>query len=121
MLAGDNRLVGGSSPPSPTMKSFGLLLVSGKSLFRPSSFRRNIRLHLRDFYRWLGGGAVSNGLEFRRDNSYSVVECVLPNLPVSHHPGGVPQQRAHRSPTVFAYDFHQRFLRLVPLWLSVLD
>ena len=41
--------------------------------------------------------------------------------PLSHHPGGIAQQRAHRSPTVFAYDFHQRLLCLVPLWLSILD
>jgi hypothetical protein len=49
------------------------------------------------------------------------LRLVLHNGPVSHHPGGIPQQRAHRSPTVFAYDFHQRFLCLVPLRLSVLD
>src|SRR5260370_1524062 len=41
--------------------------------------------------------------------------------PVAHHAGGIPQQRAHRAPTVFADRLHQRLLCLAPLRFGVLD
>src|ERR1700755_461799 len=47
--------------------------------------------------------------------------CQSIDRPVSHHAGGIPEQAAHRAPTVLADRLHQRLLCPAPLGLSVLD
>src|SRR5262249_37106054 len=53
--------------------------------------------------------------------SGSLIGLVRRDRPVPHHAGGVPQQRAHRAPAVFADRLHQRLLCLAPLRFGVLD
>ena len=50
-----------------------------------------------------------------------VLWLVRRDSPVPYHTGGIPQQSAHRTPTVFADRLDQRLLRLAPLRLSTLD